>query len=53
MNKEKIKNMFDDVGRKANYVIDDFAAFHNFEKWQVWLAIAIVIVLIVLMITFI
>ena len=47
MNKEKIKNVIDDVGRKANWAIDGFAAFHNFEKWQVWLAIAIVIVLIV------
>lgn len=48
MNKEKIKNAIDDVGRKANCAVNDFAAFHNFENWQVWLAIATVIALIIL-----
>ncbi|TWH46491.1 hypothetical protein [Sporomusa sp. KB1] len=50
MNKEKIKNVIDDVGRKTNWAIDGFAAVHNFEKWQVWLAIAILIVLIMMII---
>ncbi len=46
----KIKNTIDDAGRKVNGFVDGFAAFHNFEQWQVWLAIAIVITLVMLVI---
>ncbi|SMC67376.1 hypothetical protein [Sporomusa malonica] len=44
----KIKNTIDDVGRKANSVVDGFAAFHNFEQYQVWLGVVAMIALVVL-----
>jgi phage shock protein PspC (stress-responsive transcriptional regulator) len=44
----KIKDSIDDVGRKTNGIVDGFAAFHNFERWQVWLGVVVVIVLILL-----
>ena len=46
----KIKDTFDTAGRKVNYFVDGFAAFHNFELWQVWLGIVFAIVLAVLII---
>lgn len=42
----KIKNTIDGVGRKVN----GFAAYHNFDQWQIWLAIALVIALVTLII---
>ena len=45
----KIKSTIDNVGRKANIAVDGFAAFHNFEQYQVWLGIIVVLVLVVLL----
>ena len=48
MDKEKIKNAIDDVGRKADNIVSGFAAFHNFEKWQIWLCIAVIVLIVLI-----
>ncbi|MDF2570214.1 MAG: hypothetical protein K0R55_1818 [Sporomusa sp.] len=50
MDMEKIKNTLDDVGRKANCFVDGFAAFHNFEIWQVWLGVVVAVIVILLIV---
>lgn len=50
MDKEKIKNAIDDVIRKTDKIVEGFAAFHNFENWQVWFGIVAVMVLIMLIV---
>ena len=50
MDIEKIKTTIDDVGRKTSSAVNGFAAFHNFESWQVWLGLVIMIILTLLIV---